>query len=100
MDPQNPFKWRHYEADIILLCVRWYLRYTLSYRDLEEMMAERGLSVAHTTIYRCAPNSVNLSRIIPSGRLLNLSKRPTILVTGSRNGLSGLNTLRLKMRPS
>ena len=52
MDQQNPFKWRHFEADIILLCVRWYVRYSLSYRDLEEMMRERGLSVDHTTIYR------------------------------------------------
>src|SRR5216684_6330020 len=52
MDDQNPFKWRHFEADIILLCVRWYLRYSLSYRDLEEMMRERGLQVDHTTIYR------------------------------------------------
>ena len=46
------FKLRHYESEIILLCVRWYLRYALSYRDLEEMMNERGLSVDHTTIYR------------------------------------------------
>jgi len=45
-------KWRHYESEIILLCIRWYLRYALSYRDLEEMMSERGLSVDHTTIYR------------------------------------------------
>ena len=52
MNQQNPFKWRHYEADIILLCIRWYLRYSLSYRDLEEMMRERGLHVDHTTIYR------------------------------------------------
>jgi transposase, IS6 family len=52
MDSANPFKWRHFEAAIILLCVRWYLRYSLSYRDLEEMMAERGLRVDHTTIYR------------------------------------------------
>jgi IS6 family transposase len=36
----------------MLLCVRWYLRYSLSYRDLEEMMAERGLRVDRTTIYR------------------------------------------------
>ena len=43
MSNQNPFKWRHFESEIILLCVRWYLRYSLSYRDLEEMMAERGL---------------------------------------------------------
>jgi transposase, IS6 family len=47
-----PFKWCHYEPGIILLCVRWYLRYQLSYRDLEEMMRERGLSVDHTTIFR------------------------------------------------
>jgi IS6 family transposase len=52
MIEQHPFKWRHFQADIILLCVRWYLRYSLSYRDLEEIMLERGLSVDHTTIYR------------------------------------------------
>jgi transposase, IS6 family len=51
MEQQNLFKWRHFEAEIILLCVRWYLRYSLSYRDLEEMMLERGLHVDHTTIY-------------------------------------------------
>jgi len=52
MNQQHPFKWRHFQADIILLCVRWYLRYALSYRDLKEMMAERGLCVDHTTIFR------------------------------------------------
>jgi transposase-like protein len=52
MTQQHPFKWRHFQANIILLCVRWYLRYALSYRDLEEMMLERGLHVDHTTIYR------------------------------------------------
>jgi transposase, IS6 family len=52
MSRPSPFKWRHFEAEIILLCVRWYLRYALSYRDLEELMAERGLHVDHTTIYR------------------------------------------------
>lgn len=52
MAEQPLFKWRHFEAEIILLCVRWYLRYALSYRDLEEMMLERGLHVDHTTIYR------------------------------------------------
>ncbi|KTQ85423.1 transposase [Aureimonas ureilytica] len=46
------FKGRHFAPDIILLCMRWYCRYALSYRDLEEMMAERHLSVDHTTIYR------------------------------------------------
>jgi len=57
MDNCSPFKWRHFEAEIILLCVRWYLRYSLSYRDLEEMMLERGLHVDHTTIYRWVQRS-------------------------------------------
>ena len=35
------FKWRHFSPDVILLCVRWYLSYQLSYRDLVEMMDER-----------------------------------------------------------
>lgn len=52
MNTATPFKWRHFEAEIILLCVRWYLRYALSYRDLKEIMQERGLYVDHTTIYR------------------------------------------------
>src|ERR1700692_1634755 len=52
MTAQHPLKWRHFQSNIILLCVRWYLRYALSYRDLEEMMLERGLQVDHTTIYR------------------------------------------------
>ena len=46
------FKSRHFDRVIIVLCVRWYLRYKLSFRDLVEMMAERGLSLAHTTIMR------------------------------------------------
>src|SRR5437762_12818691 len=48
------FRGRHFEDVIILLCVRWYLRYSLAYRDLEEIMAERGLSVDHVTIWRWA----------------------------------------------
>jgi transposase-like protein len=52
MGQANPFTWRHDHADIILLCVRWYFRSSLSYRDLEEMMVERGLRVDHTTVYR------------------------------------------------
>ena len=52
MDRSQPFKWRHFQAEIILLCIRWYLRYALSYRDLEELMLERGLHIDHTTIFR------------------------------------------------
>ncbi|WP_429496233.1 IS6 family transposase [Paraburkholderia youngii] len=46
------FAVRHFDRDVIILCVRWYLRYKLSLRDLVEVMAERGLSLAHTTILR------------------------------------------------
>ncbi len=46
------FAGRHFDWEIIMLCVRWYLRYKLSLRDLAEMMAERGLHLAHTTIMR------------------------------------------------
>ena len=46
------FRGRHFQDEIIVLCLRWYLRYSLSYRDLEEMMAERGLSLDHSTIAR------------------------------------------------
>jgi transposase-like protein len=46
------FNGRHFDREVIVLCVRWYLRYKLSLRDLVEMMAERGLSLAHTTILR------------------------------------------------
>jgi transposase-like protein len=46
------FAGRHFDREVIILCVRWYLRYKLSFRDLVEMMAERGLSLAHTTIMR------------------------------------------------
>ncbi len=52
MEKENIFKWKHYQPDIIVLAVRWYLRYNLSLRDLVEMMEERGLSLVHTTIMR------------------------------------------------
>ena len=46
------YRKRAFDADIIELCVRWYITYRLSYRDLVEMMAERGINVAHSTILR------------------------------------------------
>jgi transposase-like protein len=46
------FKGAHFVKDIILTCVRWYLAYPLSYRQVEELMAERGVSVDHATIQR------------------------------------------------
>jgi transposase, IS6 family len=46
------FKGRRFPTDVILVCVRWYCKYGISYRDLEEMMSERGVAVDHTTLFR------------------------------------------------
>ena len=65
------FKGRHFEAEIIVLYVRRYLRFGLSFRNLEEMMAERNLSVDHVTIWRWVQRySPELNRRCPrnSGR--------------------------------
>ena len=49
---QDLFKGRHFDRDVIILCVRWYLTFKLSSRDLVQMMAERGIALVHTTILR------------------------------------------------
>jgi len=48
----NPFKWRHYPGDIILWCVRWYLRYPLSVAQMSEMAVERGLFISPSCVWR------------------------------------------------
>jgi transposase, IS6 family len=48
----NIFKHRHFKYDIIIWAVRWYCKYGISYRDLEEMLTERGVEVDHSTLYR------------------------------------------------
>jgi transposase, IS6 family len=49
---KNPFKGRQFTAEIILWAVRWYLQFPISYRDLERMLADRGVQVDHTTLFR------------------------------------------------
>lgn len=49
---RKAFKRLHYPIDVIAQCVRWYLAYALSLRNLEEMMAERGVIVDHSTLHR------------------------------------------------
>jgi transposase-like protein len=46
------FKWRQTAPELILCAVRWYLRYSLSFRDVEELLTERGLEADHTTVWR------------------------------------------------
>lgn len=48
----NPFKWRQYPGEVILLCVRWYPRFPLSYAHVAEMMQERGSSTDRSCIWR------------------------------------------------
>jgi IS6 family transposase len=50
--PSSAFKGFRFPPEIIVLALRWYLRYGLSYRDVEELLAERGIEVDHVTIYR------------------------------------------------
>jgi transposase-like protein len=68
---KNLFNWKHYQSEIIILCVRWYLKYPLSYRNLQEMMEERGLAINHTTIYRWV---VQYSPILNRGLRQHLRK--------------------------
>jgi len=49
---QDLFTGRHFDQEIIILCMRWYITFKLSFRDLVQMMAERGITLSHTTILR------------------------------------------------
>ena len=95
----DSFAGYRFPPDVILLAVRWYLRYGLSYRDVEELLAERGVNVDHVTIYRwvqrftplvieaarpCAqallilgPLDLDQSDTPRSGRLLNIQTDTT-----------------------
>ena len=52
MAERRIFKWRHFAPEIILCAVRWYLRYSLSYREVQELLEERDVRVDHTTVWR------------------------------------------------
>ena len=48
----NPFKGRHFPGEVILQCVRWYLRYPLAYQPVSELLAERGVAIDPSCIWR------------------------------------------------
>ncbi|SEI26200.1 hypothetical protein SAMN05192544_106728 [Paraburkholderia hospita] len=59
----------HYPLDVMLLCVRWYVAYPLSLRNLEEMMSERGLSVDHSTVHRLgAETAAGAGKVLPAAQ--------------------------------
>ena len=68
MAKQQLFKWRHFQADIILVCVRCICAMHERFRDLEELMLERGLSIDHTTIYRWVQHFAPVPRKLYAGK--------------------------------
>ena|SRR5437667_4268679 len=93
--PPAIFKWRHFAPEVILCAVRWYLRYSLSYREVEELLVERGLEVDHTTVWRWvqhyAPELEERTRpylktdeqILAGGRDLRANQGPLVLPLSS-----------------
>jgi len=63
------FAGRHFDAEIVVLCVRWYLSFKLSYRDLVSMMSERGIRLAHTRFCEECGMTRRNSRSGGSGKL-------------------------------
>ena len=59
----------HYPLDVMLLCVRWYVAYSLSLRNLEEMMAERGIAVDHSTVNRWVSHVISVPKTSVRRRL-------------------------------
>lgn len=49
----NPFKGKQFQQDVIIVAMGYYLRYNLSYREVQEILYDRGINVSHTKIYRC-----------------------------------------------
>ncbi len=102
MNNQNPFKWRHYEADIILLCVRWYLRYSLSYRELQSLGYQGSYAALYAqfakssskTRTKQAPSSL-LPPALPSARQATwlFVRRPEELTTQEKEMVERLRQL-------
>ena len=66
----NYFKGKQFQKDVIIVAVGYYLRYNLSYREVQELLYDRGVDVCHTTIYRWYKNTVK-SSIISGKRKIN-----------------------------
>jgi transposase-like protein len=60
--PRSAFAGFRLPSEVIVLAVRWYLRYGLSYRDVEELLVERGVEVDHVTVYRWGATCTAMTR--------------------------------------
>ena len=88
------FKWRHFAPEVILCAVRWYLRYSLSYREVRELLVERGLEIDHTTVWRWvqryAPPRRWLDPSHPQPRVINTDKAqcyPSAILESKEEGI-------------
>src|SRR5215218_5472203 len=66
--PRSAFAGFRFPAEVIVVAVRWYLRYGLSYRDVEELLAERGIEVDHVTVYRWVLTEPHSSAVLVTER--------------------------------
>ena len=70
LPPRSAFPGFRFPREVIALAVRWYLRYGLSYREVEELLAERGIKVDHVTVYRWVqrftPLLIDAARPLPA----------------------------------
>ena len=86
--PRSPFKGRQFPPDVILRAVRWYCKYPVSYRDLAEMLEERGINVDHSTLYRWVqhfgPELEKRARKVQSWRTLDWHLDETYVRVGGR----------------
>jgi hypothetical protein len=74
------FKWRQFEPEVILRAVGWYLRFSLSYRDVEELLAERGLHADHVTVWNPLNVESKPSSVIKPIKTLAYSKSTCALL--------------------
>src|ERR1700682_2533228 len=95
----------HYPLDVFLMCVRWYVAYPLSLRHLEEMMAERGISVDHSTVHRWALKLLPVLEKAfrrhkrPVGKSWRVDDERKWLLRSNQNGTGGGNSVfRLRFR--
>jgi transposase-like protein len=85
--PRSAFAGFCFSPEVIVLAVRWYLRFGLSFRDVEELLAERGVEVDHVTVYRwvqwrwAAPSSLDAAAAETGGRAC----RPVVRARGMRS---------------
>jgi len=89
MPGRDPFKGHRFLKDMILMAVRWYCRYPLSYRDVRDMLAERGIGVDAVTVYRWVPDADPAESGLTEVAFWFGRRAPLGDLRGARSDLSG-----------